>query len=153
MLAQVPEKVVGDPVYLEKDYTTDDAFIERVRTALVDRREPSLSIEGVALGNSNKSRGRAAGRSTSSGCSTTQGVAADAPAVTTDDRGRRCLADDAVRIRTTGSAGQSYGVFCNDGMTSNTPAPRTTASARASAAARIVVRAPGGGGADAAATC
>ena len=33
-----------------------------------------------------------------------------------DDRGRRYLSPDTVRIPTTGSAGQSYAAFCNDGM-------------------------------------
>ena len=38
-------------------------------------------------------------------------------AVATDHRGRRYLLPDSVVITTTGSAGQSYGAFCNDGMT------------------------------------
>lgn len=40
------------------------------------------------------------------------------PAVMTDDRGRRYLAPESVKISTTGSAGQSFGAFCNDGMCS-----------------------------------
>nr|WP_277815207.1 hypothetical protein [Aquisalinus flavus] len=38
------------------------------------------------------------------------------PAVKTDDRGRRFLEPDTIRIETTGSAGQSYGAFVNDGV-------------------------------------
>ena len=34
-----------------------------------------------------------------------------------DARGRRYLTPDSVVITTTGSAGQRYGAFCNDGMT------------------------------------
>ncbi|WP_435281952.1 glutamate synthase-related protein [Streptomyces koelreuteriae] len=147
LLARGPEKVVAEPEYLEKDFSTDDAMIERVREALVDRREPSLLVEGVRLGNSDKSVGGQLSidveRLLNHG-----GLTADAPAVITDDRGRHRLVDDAVRIRTTGSAGQSYGVFCNDGITLEHTGTANDGVGKSQSGGRIIVRAPGGGAAE-----
>ncbi|MEW2572237.1 glutamate synthase-related protein [Streptomyces sp. NPDC047070] len=149
LLARVPEKSVTDPEYLEKDFTTDDALIERVRAALLDRREPALLVEGVRLRNSDKSVGgqlsidierllNHEGRRSDTGV----------PAVTVDDRGRRRLVDGAVRIRTTGSAGQSYGVFCNDGIALEHTGTANDGVGKSQSGGRIVVRAPGGGSAE-----
>ncbi|MFF1293784.1 MULTISPECIES: glutamate synthase-related protein [unclassified Streptomyces] len=146
LLARVPEKVVADPEYLEKDFTTDDALIERVRTALLDRREPSLLVEGIRLGNSDKSVGGQL--SIDIERLLNHENASDGPAVTTDDRGRRRLVDDAVRIRTTGSAGQSYGVFCNDGITLEHTGTANDGVGKSQSGGRIIVRAPGGGSAE-----
>ncbi|MCX5360202.1 glutamate synthase-related protein [Streptomyces sp. NBC_00124] len=146
LLASVPEKVVADPEYLEKDFTTDEALIERVRAALLDRREPSLLVEGIRLGNSDKSVGGQL--SIDIERLLNHESASDVPAVTTDDRGRRRLVDDAVRIRTTGSAGQSYGVFCNDGITLEHTGTANDGVGKSQSGGRIIVRAPGGGSAE-----
>ncbi|GAA2271366.1 glutamate synthase [Streptomyces ruber] len=147
LLARVPEKVVTDPEYLEKDFTTDDALIEQVRAALIDRREPSLLVEGIRLGNSDKSVGGQLGIDVER-LLNHELDAVDVPAVTADDRGRRRLVDDAVRIRTTGSAGQSYGVFCNDGITLEHTGTANDGVGKSQSGGRIVVRAPGGGSAE-----
>ncbi|MGW1779346.1 glutamate synthase-related protein [Streptomyces sp. NPDC002143] len=146
LLARVPEKVVADPEYLEKDFTTDDALVERVRAALVERREPALLVEGIHLGNSDKSVGGQLSIDVER-LLNHQLEDADVTAVTTDDRGRRRLVDDAVRIRTTGSAGQSYGVFCNDGITLEHTGTANDGVGKSQSGGRIVVRAPGGGSA------
>ncbi|CAL9370457.1 hypothetical protein SUDANB145_00860 [Streptomyces sp. enrichment culture] len=146
LLARVPEKTVPDPEYLEKDFTTDDALVERVRTALFDRREPSLLIDGVRLRNSDKSVGGQLSIDVERLLN--HQLAVDAPAVTTDDRGRRRLADGAVHVRTTGSAGQSYGVFCNDGITLEHTGTANDGVGKSQSGGRIVVRAPGGGSAE-----
>ncbi|MFI2209215.1 glutamate synthase-related protein [Streptomyces sp. NPDC020141] len=150
LLARVPEKVVADPEYLEKDFTTDDALIERVRAALIERREPAVLIEGVRLGNSDKSVGGQLGIDVERLLNHELGALdlAGAPAVATDDRGRRRLVDGAVRIRTAGSAGQSYGVFCNDGITLEHTGTANDGVGKSQSGGRIVVRAPGGGSAE-----
>ncbi|MEU0990786.1 glutamate synthase-related protein [Streptomyces sp. NPDC005953] len=147
LLAHVPEKVVEDPEYLEKDFTTDDALIEHVRAALVDRREATALIEGIHLGNSDKSVGGQLGIDIERLLNHQLDAddLAGAPAVTADDRGRRRLVDGAVRIRTTGSAGQSYGVFCNDGITLEHTGTANDGVGKSQSGGRIVVRAPGGG--------
>ncbi|MFE7273679.1 glutamate synthase-related protein [Streptomyces sp. NPDC057623] len=146
LLARVPEKVVADPEYLEKDFTTDDTLIGRVRAALLDRREPATLIEGIRLGNSDKSVGGQL--SVDVERLLNHQLDADAPAITTDDRGRRRLVDGAVHIRTTGSAGQSYGVFCNDGITLEHTGTANDGVGKSQSGGRIVVRAPGGGSAE-----
>ncbi|MFJ3669558.1 glutamate synthase-related protein [Streptomyces sp. NPDC090106] len=143
LLTRVPEKTVTDPEYLEKDFTTDDALIERVRTALVDRREPSVLIDGIRLGNSDKSVGGQLGIDVERLLN--HAFDGDVPAIVSDDRGRRRLVDDAVRIRTSGSAGQSYGVFCNDGITLEHTGTANDGVGKSQSGGRIVVRAPGGG--------
>ncbi|MFC5152200.1 glutamate synthase-related protein [Streptomyces amakusaensis] len=150
LLTRVPEKIVENPEYLEKDFTTDDALIERVRAALVDRREPGALIEGIRLGNSDKSVGGQLGIDVERLLNHELSAAdlAGAPAITTDDRGRRRLADGAVRIRTTGSAGQSYGVFCNDGITLEHTGTANDGVGKSQSGGRIIVRAPGGGSAE-----
>ncbi|MER5199289.1 glutamate synthase-related protein [Streptomyces sp. NPDC002755] len=146
LLARVPEKAVADPEYLEKDFTTDDALIASVRAALVDRREPSLLIEGIRLGNSDKSVGGQLGIDVERLLN--HEFHGAVPAVAADDRGRRRLVDGAVRIRTTGSAGQSYGVFCNDGITLEHTGTANDGVGKSQSGGRIVVRAPGGGSAE-----
>ncbi|MDT0573621.1 glutamate synthase-related protein [Streptomyces sp. DSM 3412] len=145
LLARVPEKVVENPEYLEKDFTTDDALIERVREALLDRREPSLLVEGVRLGNSDKSVGGQLGIDVERLLNHELSDLSDVPSVTTDDRGRRRLVDGAVTVRTTGSAGQSYGVFCNDGIILEHTGTANDGVGKSQSGGRIVVRAPGGG--------
>ncbi|MEU2298219.1 glutamate synthase-related protein [Streptomyces antibioticus] len=146
LLARVPEKTVADPEYLEKDFTTDDALIERVRAALVDRREPSVLVDGIRLRNSDKSVGGQLGIDVERLLN--HEFDGEVPAVVADDRGRRRLVDGAVRIRTSGSAGQSYGVFCNDGITLEHTGTANDGVGKSQSGGRIVVRAPGGGSAE-----
>ncbi|RUQ05814.1 glutamate synthase-related protein [Curtobacterium sp. HSID17257] len=147
LLAQVPEKVVTDPEYLEKDFRTDDALIEQVRAALVDGHQHTLTVDGIALGNADKSVGGQFGIDVERVLNhELRGVDLSAhPAITTDDRGRRRLVDGAVTIRTSGSAGQSYGVFTNDGTTLDHTGTANDGVGKSQSGGRIVVRAPGGG--------
>ncbi|MDD1383802.1 glutamate synthase-related protein [Curtobacterium poinsettiae] len=150
LLAQVPEKVVTDPEYLEKDFHTDDALFERVRTALIDHAQEHVLVHGVLLGNSDKSVGGQLGIDLERllnhelRAEDVQGL----PAVTTDDRGRRRLVDGAVTIRTQGSAGQSYGVFNNDGVVLEHTGTANDGVGKSQSGGRIIVRAPGGGSAE-----
>ncbi|MDR6169021.1 glutamate synthase-related protein [Curtobacterium sp. SORGH_AS_0776] len=149
LLAQVPEKLVEDPEYLEKDFHTDDALLERVRTALVDHEQAHVLVHGVLLGNSDKSVGGQLGidveRLLNHELRDTD--LSGHPAITTDDRGRRRLVDGAVTIRTLGSAGQSYGVFNNDGIVLEHTGTANDGVGKSQSGGRIIVRAPGGGSA------
>lgn len=150
LLAQVPEKVVADPEYLEKDFHTDDALLERVRTALVDHAQEHVLVHGVLLGNADKSVGGQLGIDLERLLNHELGAddVAGLPAVTTDDRGRRRLVDGAVTIRTQGSAGQSYGVFNNDGVVLDHTGTANDGVGKSQSGGRIIVRAPGGGSAE-----
>ncbi|WP_420368664.1 glutamate synthase-related protein [Curtobacterium sp. L1-20] len=149
LLAQVPEKVVTDPEYLEKDYRTDDALIARVRAALVDGHDHDLLVDGVVLGNADKSVGGQLGIDVERllNHELRDADLSAHPAITTDDRGRRRLVDGAVTVRTSGSAGQSYGVFTNDGITLDHTGTANDGVGKSQSGGRIVVRAPGGGSA------
>ncbi len=70
---------------------------------------------------------------------------ADGSAVATDHRGRRYLLPDSVVITTTGSAGQSYGAFCNDGMTLTHTGTCNDGVGKSQCGGSIAVRSPGGG--------
>ncbi|MGN8049034.1 glutamate synthase-related protein [Curtobacterium sp. 22159] len=151
LLARVPEKVVTDPEYLEKDYRTDDALIEQVRAALVDGHEHGLVVDGVHLGNADKSVGGQLGIDVERllNHELRDVDLSDRPAIATDDRGRRRLVDGAVTIRTSGSAGQSYGVFTNDGIVLDHTGTANDGVGKSQSGGRIVVRTPGGGSAGA----
>ncbi|WP_018602928.1 glutamate synthase-related protein [Mycobacterium sp. 155] len=135
MLAVVDEFVVDEPIYMEKDYTVDDGFLTH------------LDLDGVAmtplrLTNRNKSVGgqlaidieRMLNHEGASGAS-----------VADDGRGRRYLLPDSVVITTTGSAGQSYGLFCNDGMTLTHTGTCNDGVGKSACGGTIAVRSPGGG--------
>ena len=62
-----------------------------------------------------------------------------------DTRGRRYLDPRAVRIVTQGSAGQSLGVFCNDGMVLDHTGTCNDGVGKGASGGEIIVRSPGGG--------
>ncbi|WP_280467940.1 glutamate synthase-related protein [Nocardia cyriacigeorgica] len=135
MLAVAEEFVVADPIYMEKDYAVDDAFGDRLDFA-------GVALEPVALTNRDKSVG---GQLAIDIERMLNHEHADGPAVATDDRGRRYLLPDSVRITTTGSAGQSYGVFCNDGLTLTHTGTCNDGVGKGACGGTIAVRSPGGG--------
>ncbi|MBF6214027.1 glutamate synthase large subunit [Nocardia puris] len=135
MLAVAEEFVVENPIYMEKDYSIDDAFLARLDFGGVD-------LPPVELTNRNKSVG---GQLAIDIERMLNHEGADGPAVATDDRGRRYLLPDSVRITTTGSAGQSYGAFCNDGMVLTHTGTCNDGVGKGAGGGTIAVRSPGGG--------
>ncbi|ALJ19600.1 glutamate synthase-related protein [Microbacterium sp. No. 7] len=149
MLTRVPERHVPDPVYLEKRFAVDDALIARVRAALVNRAEARVEVDAGRLRNSDKS---VAGQLSIDvermlNHELDPLTLSALPAVHTDERGRSHLQDGAVRILTTGSAGQSYGAFCNDGIDLVHTGTANDGVGKSQCGGRIVVRTPGGGSA------
>ena len=144
MLTVVPEVRVEDPVYLEKDYALDDAWVEALRVALVDEQRTRIDLgEGVRLTNSNKSVGAQLAVDIERMLNH-EDLGAVAAALT-DERGRRWLRDGTVVIATTGSAGLSYGAFCNDGMVLQHTGTANDGVGKGQCGGRIVLRSPGGG--------
>ncbi|WP_312809014.1 glutamate synthase-related protein [Corynebacterium variabile] len=148
MLALVPEKKVTDPVYLEKNFTTDDTLLTTVREALVDRREKTVDIDGIVLHNWDKSVGGQLSvdieRLLNHRDTGVDAVSA-LPSVIRDDRGRAFLDDGTVTVHTTGSAGQSFGVFCNDGVTLEHTGTANDGVGKSQGGGTVIVRSPGGG--------
>lgn len=139
MLAPAEGFTPDNPIYLEKDFAVDDAWLEQ------------LSLDGVQyppveLSNGNKSVGgqlaidieRMLNHPGPDGVATGSAVA-------TDSRGRRYLKPDSVVITTSNSAGQSYGAFCNDGMTMTHTGTCNDGVGKSQCGGSIVVRSPGGG--------
>lgn len=152
MLTVVEEVKIANPVYMEKDFALDDAFIELVRSALVDGKRDTIELGGNRfLNNCNKSVGGQLAvdieRILNHELSDEQ--AATLPAVRQDERGRRFLEPGAVRIATSGSAGQSFGAFCNDGMVMVHTGTCNDGVGKSACGGTIVVRSPGGGSAEA----
>ncbi|MGO1949505.1 MAG: glutamate synthase-related protein, partial [Mycobacteriaceae bacterium] len=154
MLAIVEEKTVADPVYLEKNYDVDDDLLTSVRSALVDGGQASVEIgadDPVELFNWNKSVGGQLSidieRMLNHGLAA--GTADAMPSTRRDDRGRAFLDSDAVTVHTSGSAGQSYGVFCNDGVTLTHSGTANDGVGKSQTGGTVIVRTPGGGSPDA----
>lgn len=139
MLAVADEFVVDEPIYMEKDYSVDDMFLSQLDFAGAD-------MAPVQLTNQNKSVGGQLAidieRLLNHGG---DGGLVTGAAIATDHRGRRYLRPDSVTITTSGSAGQSYGVFCNDGMTLTHTGTCNDGVGKSACGGTIVVRSPGGG--------
>lgn len=147
LLAVVDEKVIAEPVYAERDYAIDDALAQRVRTALLADGRSHVTTARLHLGNRNKS----VGAQLAIDIERMLNWELDPTAVDTldpvllDERGRRYLAPDTVRIPTTGSAGQSYAAFCNDGMYLVHAGTCNDGVGKSMSGGTVVVRSPGGG--------
>ena len=63
----------------------------------------------------------------------------------TNQHGRRYLPDDTIIIRTTGSAGQSYAAFNNDGMRLEHTGTCNDGVGKSACGGTIVIKSPGGG--------
>lgn len=144
MLAVLPEVHIDNPVYMEKDYSLDEAWVARLREALVDAKELTVSLgDGVQLTNNNKSVGAQLAIDIERMLNHEDLGAL--PAVLDDERGRRWLRDGTVTITTSGSAGLSFGAFCNDGMHIEHTGTANDGVGKGQCGGQIVLHSPGGG--------
>ncbi|GAB5375701.1 MAG: glutamate synthase-related protein [Acuticoccus sp.] len=141
MLARVPEIVPQHPIYLEKDFAVDDRLLGEVEAALFDAGAPSVAIEGVRLGNRNKTVGGQLAVDIERLLNHTH-KGPLIPAASADARGRRFLRPRSVRVRTEGAAGQSYGAFCNDGMWLKHTGTANDGVAKGACGGEVIVCAP-----------
>ena len=116
MLTRVPENKVENPIYLEKDFSVDDALLEELQARMIDGNETKIQLKPKhLLNNRNKSVG---GQLAIDMERMLNHQLDELPAgALAESRGRRFFAPGAVHVFTEGSAGQSYGAFCNDGLT------------------------------------
>ncbi|WP_420112518.1 glutamate synthase-related protein [Pseudactinotalea sp.] len=147
MLAPVAEKVVDDPIYLEKDFAVDDALIEQLRAALVDGRREQVVLDAGRLHNPNKTVGGQVAIDVERllNYELDADTLAAMPAVAGDERGRHYLLPDSAQVTSTGSAGQSFGAFCNDGLSLIHTGTANDGVGKSAGGGQIVVRTPGGG--------
>ena len=105
-----------DPVYLEKDFSYDDKFLNNFKKNISDDKRKYYEFNNITLSNRNKTF---AGQ-----------FSIDIERLLnyeykknishisfSNESGRKFLKPNTITINTNGSAGQSYGAFCNDGMT------------------------------------
>ncbi|MCP4206571.1 MAG: glutamate synthase large subunit [Shimia sp.] len=143
MLTNVPEVKVEDPIYLEKDFSVDDALLDQVKSRLIEGGECKIELRPNApLNNRNKTVGGQLGVDIER---LLNHELADLPAAAFEDsRGRRYLDPRSVRVITNGSAGQSFGAFCNDGMVMEHTGTCNDGVGKGASGGEIVVRSPGG---------
>ncbi len=151
MLTVVPEQKIAQPVYLEKDFELDDAWVAELKTQLIGAASRDIALgAGITLNNRNKSVGGQLAidieRMLNYELSAEQRAAL--PAVLKDDRGRHYLAPRTVNLHTSGSAGQSFGAFCNDGMLMKHYGTCNDGVGKGQCGGELVVMSPGGGAQD-----
>ncbi|MDE0970217.1 MAG: glutamate synthase-related protein [Octadecabacter sp.] len=143
MLTCVPDIAVQDPIYLEKEFLVDDALLEHVKARLVDGGERAIELRpNTPLNNRNKTVG---GQLSIDIERMLNHELTDLPAAAFQDgRGRRYLDHHSLRIVTNGSAGQSFGAFCNDGMVMEHTGTCNDGVGKSASGGEIIVRSPGG---------
>ncbi|MFK8256986.1 glutamate synthase-related protein [Erwinia sp. AnSW2-5] len=152
MLTVVPELKIARPVYLEKDFELDNGWVDLLNDQLVSQGSTEIKLgAGIVLNNRNKSVGGQLAIDIERLLNHTLNAEhlSRMPAALLDDRGRRYLAPATVTISTSGSAGQSYGVFCNDGMRLEHYGTCNDGVGKGQCGGEIVVMSPGGGSQDA----
>ncbi|MDE0840919.1 MAG: glutamate synthase-related protein [Porticoccaceae bacterium] len=142
MLTCIDEYRIDEPIYMERDFAVDDRFLEQLKVVLIEGRQDCVeNTHSVHLNNRNKSVGGQLAIDIERLLNHQQpGLAL--PAILEDPRGRKFLRDGSVRLRTHGSAGQSYGAFCNDGMILDHTGTCNDGVGKTACGGQIIVRAP-----------
>ncbi|ASF47536.1 glutamate synthase-related protein [Methylovulum psychrotolerans] len=149
MLAEVEEIKIAKPIYLEANFSVDDRIIEQVKNTLIRDRQEQVIIEGdgFKLNNRNKTVGGQAAIDIERLLAyqlDADSVAA-AKIIYQTATGRRYFAPDSIVIRTTGSAGQSYAAFLNDGMRMEHLGTCNDGVGKSACGGTLVIESPGGG--------
>ncbi|WP_307799749.1 glutamate synthase-related protein [Pseudonocardia alni] len=138
LLHRVTTPQVADPVRVGADHDHDERWSATVRAALT-RGGSGVDIDGGALGNRHRSVG---GRLAVDVERMLNHEHVPGPALV-DDRGRRFLPQRWLRIRTRGAAGQSFGLFCNDGMWLAHTGTANDGVGKSACGGTIAIRSPG----------
>ncbi len=115
MLFSMADLGIDNPQYVEADFSIDEALLPAFETFIQDSQQEELVLDlKEPLNNRNKSVGGQL--SVDIERLLNHGVAVESKCVFQDSRGRRFLDYHTVKIVSHGAAGQSFAVFCNDGM-------------------------------------
>ncbi|MEM0899703.1 MAG: glutamate synthase-related protein [Pseudomonadota bacterium] len=146
MLKYAEEIKVENPVYMEKDFEIDDQLIDLVRSALIDGKKAKIEIgANLHLTNRNKTVGGQLAIDIERMLNHELKDVSAYPAVLEDKRGRRFFEPRSIKVSTTGSAGQSFGAFCNDGMVMEHTGTCNDGVGKGACGGEIVVKAPPAG--------
>ncbi|MBD1558083.1 glutamate synthase large subunit [Vibrio sp. S9_S30] len=143
LLREVEQVKVPRPVYLEADFTPDDAYIETLLSEYFNSERLNIELAGTKLNNRNKSTGGQLSIDIERALNY-ENVGEKHPAVFTAGNGRRYLDAESIVVRTHGSAGQSYGAFNNSGLVMEHVGTCNDGVGKGSSGGHIVVRSPGG---------
>jgi len=145
MLAQVPEKRVTTPKYIERDYSVDDELLNDVKEFLLNGKQQSLTLRPLkSLNNCNKSVG---GQLSIDVERLLNYDIKDQHTIgLTDSRGRKFLDRGSIRVITNGSAGQSFAAFCNDGIIFEHTGTCNDGVGKSACGGEVVIKSPKGGG-------
>ena len=116
MLYQVEEKNISEPKYLEKDFSFDDKFFRVIKKELFEKKKSGVFLKKQsALTNRNKSFGGQLSIDLERSLNHSKKKIKSSYIFETSS-GRRFLDLRSICISTFGSAGQSFGAFCNNGL-------------------------------------
>ncbi|MGL1922650.1 MAG: glutamate synthase-related protein [Hyphomicrobiales bacterium] len=120
LLKQVDEVKVDKPIYLEAEFRRDERSFEKVKEKIFSGEQSELLIEGkrYTLTNRHKTVGGqlAIDIERALNYELSDEELGNIKSLYTGHNGRRHLGENTIKIKTTGSAGQSYGAFCIVGM-------------------------------------
>ena len=116
MLKIVKSKTIKKPIYMEKDFQLDNHFLKVIKEKILRKKQKKISFDkNLTITNRNKTF--------------TGQLSIDIERILNHEKreiksecifesstGRRFLDKKTISIFTSGSAGQSYGAFCNNGM-------------------------------------
>ena len=144
MLTRVPENSVENPVYVRRDFAIDDMLLDQINARIFagGERQIAIHVENP-LSNCNKT----VGGQLAIDMERMLNHDGETPAASfVDSRGRRYLDARSIRIKTEGSAGQSFAAFCNDGMVMEHTGTCNDGVGKGACGGEIIVRSPGGVG-------
>ncbi|MEM9437214.1 MAG: glutamate synthase-related protein, partial [Pseudomonadota bacterium] len=142
MLTNVPEIKVENPTYLERDFEVDDALLEQVKSRVIEGGETKIELRpNQPLNNRNKTVGGQLGIDIERMLN--HDLLRLPAAAHQDVRGRRYLDPRTIRVVTNGSAGQSFGAFCNDGMVMDHTGTCNDGVGKGASGGEIIVKSPG----------
>jgi len=149
LLQPVDVVKIENPIYLEADFSIDDKIIEQFKSGIINDKQQQIIVEGpeFKLTNRHKTVGGQAAidveRILSYELSAEQ-ITAN-PVIYTNQHKRNYLAADSLVVRTTGSAGQSYGAFNNDGIRLEHTGTCNDGVGKTACGGTIIIKSPGGG--------
>jgi glutamate synthase (NADPH/NADH) large chain len=145
LLKEEPVWMPDEPVYLEANFRVDGMIWQAVQQRILADGHAAITLSGpeFCLDNNDKSVG---GRTAIDIERVLNYEGVDAhPAIVEGAHGRRHFAADTVTIRTDGSAGQSYGVFCSDGLRLEHTGTANDGVGKSMNGGTLVIHHPGGG--------
>jgi len=148
LLQRVEEVQIDKPIYLEANFTPDEAYIDEFRQQFgLLKAGESLRLDGGELNNCNKTTGGQFSIDIERllNYELSEQEATQHPLVNVLSNGRRILSDGAVSVYSKNSAGQSFGAFNNSGISLYHSGTCNDGVGKGASGGRIVIHNPGGG--------